>query len=457
MADQGHQKGAHTRHVIVSLIAVFLLQSDLCPPPERVRDGPAFVVYPPEISGSSSTALDVVFVGEGFTESSEDVTLFEEKVGEAIQHLSTPPYERCAFNFYSVRLVSKESGASHPRNLPAESKDTPLKAQFGGRFQPEWYLFVDTAEAMYAAALATPDYGLIAVLVNDESYGGLAYWYLPILTASIGCGFENVILHEMGHKFADLGDEYGDNEYDDCCPSECNTKYPNTTVDTARVSLKWPVDESVPIPTDLNVLGQKFSATEDSLKRIVGLWQGALTYNKCVYRPQFTCKMREENKSFCAVCTEAITRTTRAKCSDIPTLDVSVLAQPIQCMVDVLYRIPLSPCLKCLAAADEAAAAEMSFSEDDMARIEIGPLPGVETVNIVASDGLGREIVATATPSPADPSLPQDQSPMFSATFAIEPDVHYYVEFTPAGCKKAYFTLSIRIYVNDKEIQVPPA
>jgi len=77
------------------------------------------VEQPFQLSGSSATKFDVVFVGEGFKDSSVDILLFKQKVDEAIQCLSSPPYARSAFNFYRVRLVSKDSGSDHPTLLCA--------------------------------------------------------------------------------------------------------------------------------------------------------------------------------------------------------------------------------------------------------------------------------------------------------------------------------------------------
>lgn len=440
------------RRAIVSLIAISLTQFDLCPPP---APGPAdknFVVYPPVVSGPSSTAFDVVFIGEGFTASIEDTTRFREKLHEAIGHLNTSPYKKCAFNFYAVRLVSNESGADHPLDDPPTFKDTPLGAHFGDPNSSSPYhdkrflLLDDTTKTREAVALATQNYDQIVVLVNDSCYGGLAYEYLRILTVSIGRGFENVLLHEMGHGFADLGDEYGG--VPKCCPSLW-TMHANTTVDTARAWLKWPVDPRVPIPTDSVGLREAFPATPASeLLLMAGLWEGAVMYDSCVYRPHFTCRMREEQADFCTVCSGAIDCETQSRCLEITTLDLPLPEEGFRCPAEAVFRIPLDPCLKCLAVSGAAAIAEFDFSEKGDARVEVGPLPGVETVYLTGTNDRGRHVVAELT----EESAPPDQNTMFSVTFAIEDGTSYCIEFSPVDCKEEYFTPTVRILVNGQDV-----
>ncbi len=428
--------------------------------------GSVVYVYPQTYSldswGPSLHRYTIVFVAEGFTDSAKDILLYEQKVVEAIDYLSNAPFARCAFNVYSVRLKSNESGSDHPMDCPPTYKDTPLNSQFGdstpgSENHDERFLLLDVhdrAAAQAAASCATDNYDQVVVLVNDPAYGGMHYSHEGLVTVSIGQGFENVLIHEMGHAFAALGDEYsGDLPY----PQGWMIDEPNlTTVIQRDQPTKWRVDALVPIPTDLNKLRAVTAFAnlpECDLKAMLGLWEGAAGFQNSVYRPEFTCRMRDARKVFCKVCTKCIATIAKAKCDSRPTLFVPALGAALKCMAGVLVRIPLPPCLKCLTAVGSNEIAGVELSGPDMARIDIGPLPGVEKVHITTVDAEGQSIVvATAERSPAGPSSLEDPGAMFSVTFEIEPGAHYTIEFCPASCAASDFAFSVRLFVNGEEV-----
>ena len=453
--------------MIASLVAALLMQGTGCQPSEipltvgEICSDIVIVEQPFQISGSSSTKFDVVFVGEGFKDSSVDILLFKQKVDEAIQCLSSPPYARSAFNFYRVRLVSNDSGSDHPNASPAVCRDTPLNSTFGdpspsSPFHDEWYVLVDEDRTEVAAECATKNYDQIVVLVNDPAYGGLAYSppHASVLTVSIGQGFEHVLLHEMAHGFAGLGDEYTD-QNNFCYPFEAGEpKFPNVTCSTNRQTSKWPIDPLVPIPTDLDTLGSVFPTKSVCDRRAtVGLWEGAATYDRCVYRSQLTCRMREENQGFCKACEAAIARAVCSKCPGFATIDASLLPHPLRCRVGAIVRIPIPARIECLnPEASGETQQQQQPSSSGIAQIDIGPLSDVESVGVVKVDARGRTTVESAHLAPSDPSSPEGQGDWYTARFEIEKGAHYYVEFSPAVCEDRYFSFSIRLSVNGREV-----
>jgi hypothetical protein len=456
--------------MIAALFVAFLLQTAVeCTPntDPLVVGGTGLnvvIVYPFQISGSSSTRFDVVFVGEGFKASEEDVVRFEAKIGEAIKYLSVSPYARCAFNFYWVRLVSNGSGSDHPfdSSLPQEErcKDTPLNSYFGRPGGRERELFVDLDDRQRCSGLVdsiVPNWDVIVVLVNDATYGGINFDDEHFLTVSVGEGFQNVLLHEMGHAFAGLGDEYGDLvDWETYYPIEDGEPdNPNVTINTDR-PLKWPVDLAVPIPTDLSALRLKpeFEGKSDAeLEQTVGLWEGAARVDRGAFRPQFDCRMRSEPTDFCTVCTEAVAAAKAAACA-APILEGQPQPRPLYCIAGSTVRVPLPPCPKCLTAVDEETLARLRLSRTDRVRVEIGPLPGVEVVRIIRREGSLETVVATGHRMPSDPSSPAASQPIFGVEFPVEASGHYYIEFSPATCEVPRFSFSVRVFVNGVSVRL---
>jgi hypothetical protein len=118
---------------------------------------------------------------------------------------------------------------------------------------------------------------LILVIVNDPEYGGSGG---SIAVASTDVLAAELILHETGHTFAFLADEYTSQPpscFDLFEPSEANA-----TKQTIRDLIKWTawIDFATPVPTN------------DENPGIPGLYQGAKYCPTTLYRPTFNSKMR---------------------------------------------------------------------------------------------------------------------------------------------------------------------
>ena len=128
-------------------------------------------------------------------------------------------------------------------------------------------------------------------------------------------GFENIVLHELGHAAFDLADEYNywvgcgeESDHDEAPTGE--PFQPNVTANTSRASLKWRhlLSPGVPVPTMLNPdctqCDDAANVLGDDTK--IGLFEGAKYYHCGRFRPAYRCRMRQNAQPFCRVCVEAI-------------------------------------------------------------------------------------------------------------------------------------------------------
>ncbi len=435
-------------------------------------------------SGSASDKWDVVFVGDGFTESCADTQLFHEAVGDAIETIeATSPFDLCAFNFYWVRLNSKESGADHPF-LPMEDpnrcKDTPLNSQFGNPDSgnlitvaqyADRILYTPTPLRCFIAANfvaptenSTFSWDLVVVIVNDRAYGGRAQPDLspPLVMVSRSYALDQIVPHELAHIVGLLGDEYDIGGVN--CPGPESTdeledpEEPNLTTRTDRTNLKWPVASEVPIPTILEDLAgiQNFqNMTEDDRETIVGLWEGANLCQFGFYRPQYHCMMRSNNQPLCTVCSGEIQHKMVSSCAKITTVETpfDFDFRPL-CIPGVEIRFPLPPCPKCLLADDRTSLARIAFPEDDKMMLRVGPLPPDSQLRIVDQ---WNDAVETMHAAPSGGTDGHGGMVMFQAAWPIEFNKHYFVEFIPMKCPlPIHGDFSVELRVNEQRVSWPP-
>jgi hypothetical protein len=135
-----------------------------------------------------------------------------------------------------------------------------------------------------------PDYDFALMLVNDDAYGGSGG--VPAI-ASMNFRSVSILIHELAHSFAGLGDEYTA-PY----PGYPEVEERNTTRETRREFIKWRtwIDPATPIPTP-----ETASHAQD-----VGLFEGAHYHERGWYRPKLDCMMQTLGQPFCEVCQEAL-------------------------------------------------------------------------------------------------------------------------------------------------------
>ena len=175
--------------------------------------------------GSVEEKIDVAIVAEGYKD--EEADIFYEDARKAVEailaHEPFGTYKDC-FNFVAIALPSKDSGVSVP--YEGEWKDTAIKSHFS-TFYMDRYLTTLRLKNLHDKLAGVP-YEHIVILANTDTYGGGGILNSYTLTTAHHPSFKPVVVHEFGHSFAGLGDEYyyddqySEYYYPDCEPWEQN-------------------------------------------------------------------------------------------------------------------------------------------------------------------------------------------------------------------------------------------
>ncbi len=158
-------------------------------------------------NGPSSNRIDLVFVGDGYTNA--ELGNYANHVNNVLNPFfaETPLNTyKSFFNVHRVDVVSAESGVDHDPTYGV-LKNTALDMGFWGS-NIERLLIINTTKALAAAASA-PAVDQVLAVANSAKYGGAGYPSLDLgtLAGNNGAAVE-IALHEFGHSFADLADEY---------------------------------------------------------------------------------------------------------------------------------------------------------------------------------------------------------------------------------------------------------
>ena len=236
-------------------------------------------------SGTPEEKIDVAIVAEGYT--AEEMDMFYADAQTAMEAiLKHEPFGQYKdrFNFVAVALESQDSGVSVPGE--GEWKDTALKAHFN-TFYMDRYLTTLRLKNMHDKLCGVP-YEHIVILANTDTYGGGGIYNSYTLTTAHHPAFKPVVVHEFGHSFAGLADEY---YYDD---QYVEYYYPGTE----------------PWEQNITTLADFESKWKDMLDAgEAELLEGAGYQSKGVYRPAKDCRMHTNRPdSFCPVCQRAIAR-----------------------------------------------------------------------------------------------------------------------------------------------------
>ena len=302
-------------------------------------------VWPLFENGPPSEKVDLLILGEGYTADERD------KFHRDARRLTDALFEeepfrsrRSDFNVRGLHLPSAESGVSRPR--AGQFRRTPLSAEYNV-FDSERYLLTYDNRALRDAAAAAP-YEFIEILVNEAQYGGGGIFHFQA-TAAADTGFaEYVFVHEFGHHFAGLADEYytSDVAYETGAEHLPEPWEPNVTALHDPARLKWAdlVEAGTPLPTpwdkaafeagstaaqrerrDLRAAGAPETRMDDlftaQMEREtallggmahagkVGAFEGASYEPTGLYRSEVDCIMFTRNPvGFCRVCQRAISR-----------------------------------------------------------------------------------------------------------------------------------------------------
>ena len=251
-------------------------------------------------SATPEKAIDIAVIAEGYTKDEQEKFYADaRKLAESL--LSHQPFTRYKnrINIYAVGAVSEQSGVSVPHEN--NWKNTAIGSHFYTFYEPR-YLTSPNIFAIRDLAATVP-YDAIYVLANTPIYGGGGiYNFYAFASSDSKRAQQQVVVHEFGHSFAGLGDEYfkeNPDVLDDMYDIKTEPWEPNLT-SLVRFDTKWKNDlpEGAVIPTPVN---------EKTKKIPVGVFEGGGYLTKGMYRPSYDCRMRtNEAAAFCPVCQKAI-------------------------------------------------------------------------------------------------------------------------------------------------------
>ena len=249
-----------------------------------------------EINGPPDQKVDLLFLAEGYT--SEEMEKFLIDVNRSVGFIFTEePFKhyRESFNIRAVKSISLDSGT----DIPGQGiwKNTVMNSNFY-TFGIERYMTTLDYKAVCDVA-ANAHYDHIYILVNTPKYGGGGMYNMYAISAADNEKSQAVVVHEFGHSFAGLADEYYNSEvaYNDFFNLEVEPWNPNLTT-LVDFKLKWVdlIPEGIPVPTP----------AENQYANTVGVFEGGGYVAKGVYRPMIDCLMHSNDASFCPVCQRAI-------------------------------------------------------------------------------------------------------------------------------------------------------
>lgn len=236
-------------------------------------------------SGDPKEKIDVAILSEGYT--AEEMDLFYKDAQASVDALlSHEPFAsmKDRFNIVAVAAPSADSGVSVPRE--GLWCRTTVDSHFD-TFYSDRYLTTLHLSQMHDALSGVP-YEHIIILANTDTYGGGGIYNSYTLTTAHHSAFAPVVVHEFGHSFGGLTDEYAyDDQYVEYYYPDIEPWEQNITT-MADFSKKW---------KDLYEQG------------VVGLVEGGGYQTKGVWRPQEDCRMRTNAaEAFCPVCERALRR-----------------------------------------------------------------------------------------------------------------------------------------------------
>jgi hypothetical protein len=282
-------------------------------------------------AGNPANRVDLLVLGDGYT-SAQQARFAADAASLRTAMFAVTPYKEYAsfVNWTAGFVASSQSGADHPP-YAAGCTTTSCCADAAARQDPSAGRFVSTAfdgrfctsqihrlltvnaSKLYAAAASWPNWDKIVVVVNDTVYGGSG-GSTPVTSMSPEAA--QVVMHEYGHSFTLLADEYTTPYPGFPYCSDYYAGYPrceaNVTDRTTQVKWASWYTAGNPIPTPPGRSG-------------VGLFQGARYLTSGMYRPVDQCLMRTRGRPFCPVCRQEYVRKLYAGGFGVPAAGIDTI------------------------------------------------------------------------------------------------------------------------------------
>jgi hypothetical protein len=304
------------------------------------RTRPVGRVWEVERNGDPADKVDLLLLGDGYTAAEMDKWHRDAKrLADLLFAMSPFKERRRDFNVWAVDTPSEESGIARPSD--SVYRRSALRVTYDA-FGSERYVLAFDNKRLREAAAAAP-YEFVEIVVNDRKYGGGGIFGQYATVAADNAWASYLFVHEFGHHFAALADEYytSDVAYGPAVDRP-EPWEPNATADPQAAKWRDLVTPGTPLPTpwqkqafedlqkEIQARRRKLRAEHrpeeemDALFReerdrearlfagphahAVGAFEGALYEAKGYYRPQADCIMFTRTEVFCAVCRRAIER-----------------------------------------------------------------------------------------------------------------------------------------------------
>ncbi|MCK9244399.1 MAG: IgA Peptidase M64 [Candidatus Marinimicrobia bacterium] len=281
-------------------------------------------------NGPSSQKIDLLILPEGYTKA--EMRKFRQRCNHFLDvFFNVSPFQESAdkFNVWMLEVPSAESGIDNPRE--GIFKQTAFDLTFNSLDLDRYVLTLNNKTVRDIAAQAP--YDQIIFIFNSNKYGGGGIFNLYSTCYSTAAEPEQsswpdyVFVHEFGHSFAGLADEYytSSTPYNDLYPVGVEPWEPNITALLNPAELKWSdlVTPDIPLPTpwEKAFFDQATKDHSNELEQIlksqknygqVGAFQGAGYASEGLYRPCLDCIMFSRHQiAFCPVCQTAILKVIR--------------------------------------------------------------------------------------------------------------------------------------------------
>lgn len=269
---------------------------------------------------TNTNCIDIAILAEGYTEQ-EMPKFYADCLRAADALFEQEPFRSLApkFNVIAVAAPSQESGPSVPSK--GVWHNTACNTHYD-TFYSERYLTSQSMHHIYDLLAGVP-FEHVIVLVNTSKYGGGGIYNQLTFATSDHPTFKQVLVHEFGHSYGGLADEYAYDDMDTIWyPADTEPWEPNITT-LKDFSSKWadmmlagtpiptPLDPTVPDYRKIKAGDHEAMAKLNASVSRVGVFEGAGYQTKGCYRPAQECRMKiNEVRDFCPVCTRAIKRIT---------------------------------------------------------------------------------------------------------------------------------------------------
>ena len=293
-------------------------------------------------SGDPSTKVDLLILGEGY--SKEELPKFEAQARRMAEHLFTvSPFKERAkdFNVWALTVPVPVSGVSRPSTGVHRAGAVGLRYDIFG--SERYALTLDNRKFRDLAQYAP--YEFVEILFNGQTYGGGGIFGQFSTAAADNDWIDYLFVHEFGHHFAGLADEYytSPSVYAPAAGQKVEPWEPNVTAlhDPAALKWKsrttpgaalptpWPKAEFETFERDIQARRAKLRADKrpeaemtalfkeemglemalfdrSPVRTAVGAFEGANYEATGYYRPQLQCLMFDRSGAFCQVCSDAI-------------------------------------------------------------------------------------------------------------------------------------------------------